>query len=173
MSDEVTIRRAVAADLDDAARLWRGLQDEHAAMDPRHRPSDSAESRWRTDFGVWIASDVHRVLVAEVAGEVVGLATAHTYWPMPVYEQEMEAYLTELVVAPEHRGGRIGARLVDAVRAWAQGLGVRQVRVGVLSRNERGRAFWARQGAEDLFVTVTLPVTVPVEPEERGGGGVV
>lgn len=173
MSGGVTIRRARPADLDDAARLWQVLQDEHAAMDARHRLDDSAPSRWRTDFNAWIASDFDRVFVAEVGGEVVGLATAHTYWPMPVYEQEVEAYLTELVVAPEHRGGRIGARLVEAVRAWAQGLGARQIRVGVLSRNERGRAFWARQGADDFFVTVTLPVAVPVEPEERGGGGVV
>ena len=138
-------------------------------MDARHRPSDSAEARWRTDFGAWVGSEFDRVFVADDEGEVVGLATAHTYWPMPVYEQAMEVYITELVVATERRGGGIGARLVEAARAWARDLGVRQIRVGVLSRNERGQAFWARQGAEDFFVTVTLPVG----PEERGGGGVV
>lgn len=163
MSGGVTIRRARPADLEAAVGLWRGLQDEHAAMDPRHRPSASAEERWRTDFGVWVASEVHRVFVADAGGEVVGLVTAHTYWPAPMYEEEMEVYLTELVVVPERRGSRLGERLVEAVRTWARDLGVRQIRVGVLSRNERGRAFWSRLGGEDFFVTVTLPV----EGQER------
>ena len=131
--------------------------------------SDSAEARWRTDFGVWIGSEVHRVFVADAGGEVVGLATAHTYWPTPMYEEEMEVYITELVVVPERRGERLGERLVDAVRAWARGLGTRQLRAGVLSRNARGRAFWARLGGEDFFVTVTLPVEGP----ERAAPGVV
>lgn len=158
MSAAVTIRPARLFDRDAALALWAQLQAEHEALDARHRPSASARDRWGNDFGVWAGSNVDCVFVAEAGGEIVGLVTAHTYWPAPVYEQEMEVYLTELVVAPEHRSAGIGARLVEAVRGWARNLGVRQIRAGVLSRNERARAFWARQGADDYFATVTLPV---------------
>ena len=158
MSGGVTIRRARAADREAAVALWRQLQAEHAAMDPRHQPSGSAEERWRTDFGVWVASDVDRVFVADLAGEVVGLVTARTYWPSPMHAQEMEVYVTEIVVAPPQRGAGVGARLVEAVREWARELGVARLRAGVLSRNGRGRAFWQQQGADDFYVTITLPV---------------
>ena len=98
------------------------------------------------------------MFVAEADGALVGLATAHPYWPSPMYEQEMEVYVTELVVDPACRGRRVGARLIEAVRGWAREQGAVRIRAGVLSRNERGRAFWQREGAEDFFTTVTLPV---------------
>ena len=161
MTSPVAIRRARAADTDAAVALWARLQAEHEALDARHRPSASAETRWRNDFAAWASSDADRVFVAETDGDLVGLVTAHTYWPSPMYEQEMEVYLTELVVDPAQRSAGVGERLVEAVRGWARDLGVRQIRVGVLSRNTRGRAFWARQGADDLFTTVTLPVVGP------------
>ena len=154
----IVVRRARAPDEGEAVQLWAGLQAEHRAMDARHRPSASAEDRWRNDYRVWIGSDADRVFVAEDGGSLVGLVTAHSYWPSPMYEQEMEVYVTEIVVAPEARSGGVGARLVEAVRAWARELGVRQIRVGVLSRNVRGRSFWTRQGADDLFTTVTIAV---------------
>jgi GNAT superfamily N-acetyltransferase len=157
MSD-VTIRRARSGDGEAAVALWAQLQAEHEALDDRHRPSDSAQERWHNDFRVWVESDTHRVFVAEAGGALVGLVTAHPYWPSPMYVQELEVYITELVVDPECRSGGVGARLVEAVRAWARAQGVTRIRAGVLSRNARGRAFWDREGAEDLFTTVTLPV---------------
>ncbi|MEM1041854.1 MAG: GNAT family N-acetyltransferase [Bacteroidota bacterium] len=159
MSESVTIRRAQAEDVDAAVRLWAQLQDEHSALDARHRPSDTARERWRNDVRVWVGSEEHRVFVAERGGEVVGLVTAHPFWPAPVYEQEREVYVTELIVRPDQRSAGIGAQLLGAVRDWARSQGVTQLRAGVLSRNVRGRAFWAREGAEDLFTTVTLDLT--------------
>jgi GNAT superfamily N-acetyltransferase len=154
----LTIRRARRDDEEAAVTLWAFLQTEHEAMDARHRPSSSASKRWRNDFRVWVESEAHCVFVAESEGVLVGLVTAHPYWPSPMYVQELEVYITELVVASEHRGRGAGARLVEAVRAWAREQGVTQIRAGVLSRNQRGRAFWQRERAEDLFTTVTLPV---------------
>ena len=85
-----TIRRARADDAEAAAALWAQLQAEHEALDARHRPSASAAERWRNDFGVWLTSEAHRVFVAEAdGGALVGLVTAHTYWPSPMVEQEM------------------------------------------------------------------------------------
>lgn len=154
----VTIRRARSGDGEAALALWTQLQAEHEALDARHRPSESAQERWRNDFRVWVESEAHRVFVAEADGVLVGLVTAHPYWPSPMYVQELEVYITELVVDPSCRSVGVGARLVEAVRAWARAQGVARIRAGVLSRNTRGRSFWQREGAEDFFTTVTLPV---------------
>ncbi len=153
-----TIRRATPADRDAAVALWEQLQDEHEALDPRVRRSPSARDRWATDFDVWVRSDAHRVFVAEAgpSGEVVGLVTAHPYWPAPVYVEELEVYVTELVVHADWRGRGVGRMLLDAVRTWAEQTGAARVRAGVLAANAAGRRFWEREGAEDLFVTVTL-----------------
>ncbi len=156
-----TIRRAGRADTAAAVALWAQLQAEHTALDPRHRPSASARDRWQTDFGVWTESDAHRVFVADADGEVVGLVTAHPFWPAPVYEQALEVYVTELVVRPSHRGQGVGAALLAEVRSWAQAQGATQLRAGVLSRNAGGRAFWEREGGDDLFTTVTLALAAP------------
>ena len=158
VTSEVTIRRARLGDREAAVALWAGLQAEHEALDGRHRPSASAQERWQNDFREWVESEAHRVFVAEAGGVLVGLVTAHPYWPSPMYEQELEVYITELVVDPACRSGGVGARLVEAVRAWARAQGVTRIRTGVLSRNEGGRAFWRREGAEDFFTTVTLSV---------------
>lgn len=163
MNDAVTIRPATRADTDAATALWAALQEEHEAMEPRLRRSASAEERWRNDFNVWVGGQAHHVAVAEAGGEVVGLITAHPYWPAPVYEERMEVYVTELYVRAQWRGQGVARRLLDDVRAWARSLGVARIRAGVLASNPESRAFWRHVGAEDLFVMVSLPV----EPEAR------
>lgn len=145
--------------------LWALLQEEHEAYEPRLRRSATAEDRWRTDFRIWIRSNAHAVFVAEAEGEVVGLVTAHPYWPAPVYEEHLEVYVTELIVRPDWRGHDLGRGLIRAVQRWAAEVGAVRVRAGVISRNAEARAFWARIGASDLYVTVTLPA----EGEGRGG----
>lgn len=151
-----TIRRATPADAEAAVALWARLQHEQEVLEPRLRRSASAEQRWRTDFRAWVRSPAHAVLVAEDTGRVVGLVTAHPYWPAPVYEERLEVYVNELVVDPAWRGRGIGRALVEAVRAWARRLGAVRVRAGVVSANARARAFWQHVGATDLYTTVTL-----------------
>jgi len=153
-----TVRPARLTDVDAALALWAQLQDEYEAVEPRLRRSLTAPRRWRTDFGMWAASDAHGVFVAEASGEVVGLVTAHPYWPAPVYEERLEVYVTEVVVHPDWRGHGLGRALLDAVRQWAAGIGAAQVRAGVMVASPDALAFWHAVGAEDFFVTVTLPV---------------
>lgn len=156
--DAIVIRPAGQSDLAAAVRLWRLLQDEHEAVEPRLRRSRSAEKRWCTDYRAWVRSATHAVLVAEVDGEIVGLATAHPYWPAPVYEERLEIYVNELVVDASWRGRGIGRRLVEDLILWAREQGVGQLRAGVLAAKPDALTFWRRVGAEDFVVTVAVPV---------------
>jgi hypothetical protein len=44
---------------------------------------------------------------------------------------------------------------------WAALNGATEIRAGVLATNPAGRAFWARQGAADFSVVVTIPLGGP------------
>jgi GNAT superfamily N-acetyltransferase len=152
----MTIRPATTDDIEGAVTLWRTLQEEHEGIEERLRRSRDAEVRWRNDFRVWVRSHAHGIFVADDAGRLVGLITAHPYWPAPVYTPREEAYVNELVVLPGWRQRGLGRGLVEAVRTWARQRGIEQIRAGVLSVNPEALAFWRRVGASDFFVTVTI-----------------
>jgi GNAT superfamily N-acetyltransferase len=59
-----------------------------------------------------------RILVAEIAGEVVGYVAVH-WVPFPMIEG-WEAYISDLIVSQSLRGGGIGRRLLETVEAEAR-----------------------------------------------------
>ena len=154
----MTIRPARSSDLPVALALWEALHREHEAQDPRYKLSEDAAQRWATDFRAWTRSDGDRVWLAFDEGRAVGLLTAPIYEPAPVFEHLTMIYVDDLYVAPEARGLGVAGRLLDHARRWGTDVGATEIRAGVLASNDAGRAFWARQGATDFSVTVTLPL---------------
>ena len=154
----VAVRPARPSDLAVALPLWRALHAEHEALDPRYRLSDDAGQRWAADFREWTRSRGSRIWLALRSARPVGLLTAHLYEPTPTYRPRLLVHVDDLYVAPSARGLGVGARLMDHARQWGRAEGAAQVQAGVLAANADGRAFWARQGAEDYSVTVALPL---------------
>ena len=154
-----TIREARPSDLAVALPLWEALHREHEARDPRYRLSGDAAQRWATDFRDWARSDGSRIWLALDGGRPGGLLTAHLYQPAPTYRPCLFVHVDDLYVAPEVRGSGVAGRLLDAVRDWARAAGAEHLQAGVLAANAAGRAFWARQGAEDYSVTITLSLS--------------
>lgn len=165
---EATIRRARRADEAEAVGLWRLLQAGHEAQDGRYRVSGDAAARWATDFRTWVRAHTARVWVAEApapeapGARLVGLCTALLADPSPMYRGGSFVFVGDIVTAPAWRGRGLGHRLVREARAWAREVGAAEIRAGVLATNPAGRRFWAREGADDFSVTVTIPL-------ERGG----
>lgn len=158
---EPIIRKARQADRDGALALWRLLQDEHEAHDPRYRVSDDAEARWLTDFRDWTRAHSSGAWVAEADDRLVGLLTAHLAEPAPVYRGAPFVFVGEIVVAPEWRGRGVARRLLNAAREWGRQVGATELRAGVLATNPGGRTFWERQGGRDFTITVTVPLEEP------------
>ncbi len=150
------VRRAVPSDRAAAVALWTALHREHEAQDARYRLSDDAAARWATDFGTWVRSDADRVWLAELNGEPVGLLTAHLYTPAPTFQTAVMVYVDDLYLAPEARGRGLAGQLLNEARAWAFANEAAEIRAGVLAANPAGRAFWAKQGAADFSVVVTI-----------------
>ena len=154
-----TIRRATPPDRGAAVALWTALHREHEAQDPRYRLSDDAAARWATDFGTWARSDADRIWLADLDGESpVALLSAHLYTPAPTFQPSVMVYVDDLYVAPSARGLGTAQALLDEARAWALANGATEIRAGVLATNPAGRAFWARAGAVDFSVVVTIPM---------------
>ena len=154
----IVVREAQPSDLPVAFPLWEALHREHEARDPRYRLADDAASRWTTDFRDWTRSRSSRVWLAVDRGEAVGLLTAHLYEPAPLYRQSLIVHVTDLYVSPDARGSGLGSDMLREARAWGEAEGALALQAGVLARNDRGRAFWTAQGADDYSITVSLPI---------------
>ena len=155
---DAAIREARPSDLAAALPLWLALHAEHESLDARYRMADDAGARWSADFREWTRSRTSRVWLAVAVGRPVGLLTAHLYETVPTFQPQSLVHVDDLYVAPEARGTGLGVRLLDHARQWGAGLGATQLRAGVLAANADGRAFWARQGAEDFSVSVTVGI---------------
>src|SRR4051812_34492292 len=123
MATEITVRRAERRDRDALGRLGALLLRVHHDFDP-HRfipPGDDPEGGYGWFLASQLADREATVLVAVQGGAVVGYAWA-SIEPHSWKELRAEcAYLHDLVVAPDARGGGVGRALVDAVVAWSRG----------------------------------------------------
>lgn len=100
--------------------------------------------------------------VADVGGKAVALATCHVF--AAVHVEEVVAWLTCLVVAPENRGKGIAPLLVHRCEEWAKAQGA--TRLSLTSGNHRTGAhlFYTRLGYERSGVRFTK-IFADAEPE--------
>jgi GNAT superfamily N-acetyltransferase len=101
-----------------------------------------AEPRTELEVEAWMRDVVlpsHSVLIAEMAGEIVGFAVRHDAW------------LDALYVKPGWTGKGIGQRLLDAMLAEA-GASTSVMRLYTFQRNAGARRFYER----NRFVAVAV-----------------
>jgi ribosomal protein S18 acetylase RimI-like enzyme len=70
------------------------------------------------------------------------------------------AYISDLVVRAAHRRSGLGRKLVARAEAFARECGARQLRVGVLVRNEASHAFYRAGGFRDYTVQLVKQLDV-------------
>jgi len=138
----LTIRRATAADAPALARLRYVFRADLGA------PNESEEAFVARCAG-WMAARLEgdqawRCWVAEDAEAIVGTVWVHRFekMPNPVDEPEHHAYITNLYVHPDRRGG-IGSRLLEAALSWCREAGVDAV---LLWPSEKSRSLYERYG---------------------------
>lgn len=136
--DEINIRPALP---EDAAALNRALGQLSADMGDKHRATDADVARFC--FG---PSPVFHALLAETAdGGIVGVA-AYSPFFSTVYGA-VGIYVSDLWVADQARGRKLGQRLLAAVRtAGLKAWDARFIRLNVYHDNPRALAFYTRIG---------------------------
>lgn len=98
-----------------------------------------ADWAWRLNLGAASSRDLP--LVAQLAGEPVGLA-----WAKVDAADPARVNLYQVWVAPEARGHGLAAALLDAALAWARGTGAKAMQLGVVCGNDAARRLYERAG---------------------------
>ncbi len=161
--DAVTYRSATAADADILCDFWLALMREHEAMDPRLVLADDAGMRWKNDYIHWLEDTTCNIMVAVDATGPVGYIRAHRMLELPIFAPIPEVYVDKVYVKPAARGQGIGKKLLAFITTWAESCGAARVRLRVLKANEKGIAFWEREGASAFYETYTMDLNPPPE----------
>jgi ribosomal protein S18 acetylase RimI-like enzyme len=125
------VRDARAADVSAVHRLIGQLAD---------APDEAA---FRARFDRAVASDGHRIIVAEVEGKVVGVL--HMF-ERPALEKPCEAVVQALVVDSPARSSGVGEALMHEAEAWAQSRKLPSVSLYSRADRKRAHAFYERIG---------------------------
>lgn len=140
--------------------LWRALDDEHRRIGPAWAPWWERDRSWeirRARYRVWLAEPGAFALLAEGAsGEAIGYCVTHMLpgpddsWRSGTRIADIES----LCVLPEHRGGGLGSRLLNAATAEAARRGAQDVWIGVVAGNEDAMRFYERHGLRPVMTTL-------------------
>ncbi|HEX9521929.1 MAG TPA: GNAT family N-acetyltransferase [Reyranella sp.] len=101
------------------------------------------ESEFRARFERVSAQSGHRLIVAEVESEVVGVL--HVF-ERPALEKPCEAVVQALVVDGERRGAGIGEALMREAEAWAAARKLASTALYTRIDRDRARMFYERIG---------------------------
>jgi phosphinothricin acetyltransferase len=113
--DTIVIRLAGIADLEAITEIYNeAIRTTTATFDTEPKTVED-RCRWFESH-----SDRHPILVAELAGQVVGWGCLTRWSDRPAYDVTAE---TSFYVKQEHRGRGIGRKLKQAIIETARGLG--------------------------------------------------
>ena len=172
--DEVTIRRAVAADLPTIVALLEEVDELHREALPwLLRKVD--EPRSQEFLEPFTSKSDHIALVASIGdGPLTGvlLALVREVSRVPIVRPSSVAEIDTLVVGRAFRRQGVGKRLVQAAIQWARDGGATRTELGVYEFNESARAFWESVGFETLsrrLVNIRLLPTADAAMLSRRG----
>lgn len=139
--NEVSIEKATEADLPLLEPLILALRH---TMDS---PSDIDARRAVENSRILLGDPHHHVLVAKLAGSVVGFVNFATR--RTIMHARASGLIDELIVAEKCRGQGIGKRLIGAVVETCRELGCDEVEVSTENTNTEAREFYKRCGFEE------------------------
>lgn len=159
MSDAplIEIRRATPADLPSIGRLGALLVETHHDFDPQR--FIAATPQTAHGYASFLGSQLQEadvlIIVADLAGEVVGYAYAgiegHDYMSL----RAPAGVLYDIVVNPAHRGKGIGRELLTAALADLESRGAPRVVLSTATQNDAARALFRSAGFRPTMIEMT------------------
>lgn len=138
----ITIRQAVHADLPVLLQFEQGIITAERPFDAtlRNGPVNYY------DIPALIDSPTAELLVAEHNGELIGSGFARIESSQGFLRHTRHAYLGFVYVKPEHRGQRISAQILEALKVWVRGQGISEMRLEVYAANTSAMTAYTRAG---------------------------
>jgi GNAT superfamily N-acetyltransferase len=150
MRDPIRIRPARESDRQALFQLWAELIEYHRKLAADLPGTDAGPEALRSELDRGLGSPSCRLLVGELAGEIVGFLFAEVESRVRSGGgRDSVGWLHETYVRPEWRRRGVADALVRASLAWLRERGVRRVSVRVEAANPEALGFWRRQGFED------------------------
>ncbi len=151
-SPQLTVRPARREDYAGLCALWDQLDRLHAELRPDYFRAPAGPTRSARAVALALGLHDRTILVAEQAGELLGLVTAALARPDPgpLTTRRVRGHVPELVVAPGHRRRGVGRALMRAAEAWALERGAVELVLTVWEGNLAAEAFYARLGYAPL-----------------------
>jgi GNAT superfamily N-acetyltransferase len=138
----VNIRPAVLEDARPIAEILCELEQERTGVETS---ISQLEKCIETALEYYVASDSHQAFVAEVNGEVLGYLAIQ--WLLPLFNPQLEGYVSDLFVRASNRGQGTGGQLLERIVLEARARGCRRLTlVNVRDRESYTRAFYPKQG---------------------------
>ncbi|MEU4555415.1 ribosomal protein S18 acetylase RimI-like enzyme [Micromonospora violae] len=150
--EKITVRPAVLADVGSLVRMRESNAEAHLVLDPQVYRIPETEAVVR-HFSAVLTEDTtrHAVLVAEVAGRLVGMVEVVRNPDPPdhqILRPEPSAQI-HTVVTDEARNQGIGSMLLEAAEDWAAAQGIGYLSAGIHHRNAGAVRFYGRHGYAD------------------------
>lgn len=148
----VTIRLATEQDYDAVARIMRQVHNLHVDW----RPDIYIDIDPILPYDMYLAHlEEQQVIVAEVAGEVVGLIIYLTrnIFGGPMRERKV-LYVDSMAVEEQYRGQGIGHKLFDYVLRLCQEQQYDGLELQVNAKNAAARAMYEKYGFTEKSITM-------------------
>jgi phosphinothricin acetyltransferase len=139
----ITTRDATEADAGPIARIYNQGIDDRATLETAHRSSEERRA-WLTARG-----PRHPVVVAEVAGQIVGWGSLNQFNPRAAYDHVADF---SVYVARERRGTGVGTVLLTELERRARAIGYHKMVLAGFPTNPAGMRLYEKQGFRTVGV---------------------
>jgi GNAT superfamily N-acetyltransferase len=152
----VLVREATDDDVLAIAGLWEEMRGKGGRVGPFGPPASAVSIRER--LGSLRSDPSHRVIVAEVDGDVAGLAVLSRLPVTPISDVE-SVQISFMHVRDDRRRRGVGRAIVSAATEFAADVGVDYVTVGVFPGARESNRFFARLGFSPLVMRRAIATT--------------
>ena len=146
-----TIRIYQPGDQEGMERCIIELQDFERSLEPDCVEGITIAKRYFHDLLQECQAKMGQIFVMEFQGHVVGFVSVRMEHDWDSYLSSITnyAYVSDIVVLPEHRGQGIATTLMHTAEAYAKAQGATLMKIEVLARNEQARHLYQKEGFRD------------------------
>ncbi len=145
-------RTATLNDLDTLLEFEQGIITAERPFDVTFKK----EKIYYYDIPMMITSSNFELLVAKVAGEIVGCGYAQIRAGVAKYRYENYAYLGFMYVVPAFRRMGVNTVIMDELKKWSRLQGVRELRLGVYVENDKAINAYEKAGFVKQIVQMRM-----------------
>ncbi len=129
--DQITIRQAALADLEQLYAFEQGVIETERPFDPTLK----ADPIHYYDLNQMISTPHIQLAVAELNDKIIGCGYARIEKSKPYLQHQIHAYLGFMYVSPEYRGQGINKKIIEHLKNWAVMQNITELRLEVYFDN--------------------------------------